>query len=771
MAFSGDLESFSLADVFQKVQSNRDTGRLLVDDGKGPFHVFFQEGRVRGVSPAAGPDAFLTGVLSRRGGLDETALRKAEKRAKDGGVVSGAVRAGLLTEDGAKDLLAFYCSERLFDLLALDKGKFAFEEGAEPLERLDADQKAFGVDLDPGKILFEGARRADEWKRIKKRIISAGEIFVPNEKKKDAASPEDQDEAAVLALLDGRRAVSDVTAVYPGSRFAVCRAMAALLDRSLVRPLTSVDATSATRRLLAEGQVEEALRVGRKGLETERNNPELRKLIADVLVKKGEKEKAAGELKLLAYSFAEDGNFSAAEKIYREAVDLDPRDFDARERLFNLVAERRSLPEVFREGQDFASAAKKFGALDKARDILGRLTSLSPGSPAVLEALADIHERVGNRDEAVRILRQVSQIHFEAELYPQAQAVLERVLFLRPGDVEAEKRLQEIKTGRAMRRRRLRKILVRLAIAASVFAVGLAWVVYDWISHMELARLSAELVCLSAEAKHLEGAEACRRFEEGHPLTAAAWRARTLRLEFETMHLLRNAAGAEAKGELAEALKLAKDALALASEKLPEGSSTLRIARETVTRLEEKLGKTPGKSAEETPKGASEAPAKKVEDARVFTRASHLGAALMIPAEFKQVSAGADSVVYQSPAGEAMIFLERIALPEASGIEEYYTREFERRREETCKRRKDVNAYRILQKSAITVGGKSALQIEQEFCAGAGTQRAHNLVVLVEIGDSRMLAVNWEVPDIDGMAWLKAYDRFFKGSRESLTIP
>ncbi|MCU0722603.1 MAG: DUF4388 domain-containing protein, partial [Planctomycetes bacterium] len=230
MAFSGDLESFSLPDVFQKAQSARDTGRLLVDDGKGPFHVFFREGRVRGVAPASGPDAFLAGVLSRRGGLDEASLKKAEKRAKDGGVVGGAVKAGLLTEDAAKELLAFYASERLFDLIAADKGKFTFEDGEGVLDGLDADQKAFGIDLDPGKILFEGARRADEWKRIKKKIISAGEIFVPNEKKRDAKPPGDEDEAAVLALLDGRRCVADVCGVYPGSRFAVYRAMAALLE-------------------------------------------------------------------------------------------------------------------------------------------------------------------------------------------------------------------------------------------------------------------------------------------------------------------------------------------------------------------------------------------------------------------------------------------------------------------------------------------------------------------------------------------------------------
>ncbi|MHC4780117.1 MAG: DUF4388 domain-containing protein [Planctomycetota bacterium] len=528
MAFSGDLESFSLTDVFQKVQQNADTGKLLIDDGKRPFDIFFEDGKVRGVTPSSGDDVFLLGILEKRSEIPEEKLKKLLKRKTKDGPIMAAHRAGALTDSGVKELLTFYCSERIYDLFSIDHGEFTFEEGREALELLDMVQKKFEILLEPGKLLFEAARRADEWKRIKNRILSSKEVFTANEKKREAVEKCEKEEKAVFALLDGQRTVGDIVDLSPESRFTVFKSLAALVGKNIVRPLSAGDATTTARRLLKEGRFEDAIRVGRKGLETERSNKELRRTVAEALAKKGEKAKAAGELKLLAFSFVDGGNASAAEKIYRDVLNLDPRDFDARERLFDIVAEGGNISRALKEGQDYASAAKKYGALDRAQDVLGRLTNLAPSNPDILASLADIQERSGNRDEATQLLKRAARLVYEEGDFTKAKEFYSRIVFLDPDDSVSKQRLEEIKTGQAAKKAKFRKTLVRIIIVGTVFAAVLAWIVYDWVSHMQYTALAEEVVGLSVESELGAAEKKCIEFSEKHPFTLAAWRASQL---------------------------------------------------------------------------------------------------------------------------------------------------------------------------------------------------------------------------------------------------
>jgi tetratricopeptide (TPR) repeat protein len=535
MAFSGDLESFSLTDVFQKVQQNSDTGMLLVDDGKQPFNIFFKDGKVRGVSAVSGDDAFLLGILEKRSQIPEEKLKKILRRKSKDGHIAAAHRAGALTDSGVKELLTFYSGERIYDLFSIDQGEFTFEEGEGPLESIDPLQKKFEVLLEPGKLLFEAARRSDEWKRIKNKILSSKEVFTVNERKQDAIEDGDKEEKGVFKLLDGQRTVADVVALSPESRFTVFKALASLIGKNIVRPLSAGDATTVAMKLLREGRYTEAIRVGRKGLETERSNKDLRRTVAEALAKKGEKAKAAGELKLLAFSFVDGGNASAAEKIYREVLDLDPRDFDARERLFEIVADEGSLTKALKEGHEYASAAKKYGALDRAQDVLGRLTILAPSNPDILASLADIQERSGNRDEATQLLKRAARILYEDGQFTKAKEFYSRIVFLDPDDADSKRRLDEIKTGQAAKKIRFRKVLIRIIVIGTFFSLILAWIVYDWVSHMGYTSLTGDVVTLASEAKFLEAEQRCREFQEGHPLTLAGWRAGQLAGKFKAL--------------------------------------------------------------------------------------------------------------------------------------------------------------------------------------------------------------------------------------------
>lgn len=155
-----------------------------------------------------------------------------------------------------------------------------------------------------------------------------------------------------------------------------------------------------------------------------------------------------------------------------------------------------------------------------------------------------------------------------------------------------------------------------------------------------------------------------------------------------------------------------------------------------------------------------------------FKTIEPLGVKLKIPETFKKNPAGgSDAVQYLYKGGQAIIAVEKTKLDEG-GLEALYKKEYEKRQRDTRKARKSQDAYEIIKKEDTTFGGKKAFVIEQEFLAGDGTMRAHNIVINIDLGDNNLLTVKWEVADVKekGMSWDKFFPRYFKESRSSFSM-
>jgi hypothetical protein len=124
-------------------------------------------------------------------------------------------------------------------------------------------------------ILMEGARMLDEWPIIEKRIPHRGIIFTPTQgaKKVEVAPEEDlldeieldvdvieaapltgsgrlrisPLEADILALADGVNTVDDIVRRSPHGEFETCKALYALLTRSLLRQATRDEISRAAQ--------------------------------------------------------------------------------------------------------------------------------------------------------------------------------------------------------------------------------------------------------------------------------------------------------------------------------------------------------------------------------------------------------------------------------------------------------------------------------------------------------------------------------------------
>lgn len=237
MKLEGTLDAFSLPDMFQLLSFTKKTGGLhLAHDGADGV-VFFAGGQVTGAS-ADGSRQPLARRLVGSGTVDDDALSAAVEAASAGDG-RGVVRALMDHEAVDAELLQQAATEQavdaVFDLLRWGAGDFAFV-----VDETNPDD--VGVALSVEAVLADTQARQATWETVSQVVPSpvavlAMPVVLPAEPKVS------REEWSLLALVDGRRSVSDLVDLTGSGQYAVVSTLAALVQRGLleVRPAEGSD--------------------------------------------------------------------------------------------------------------------------------------------------------------------------------------------------------------------------------------------------------------------------------------------------------------------------------------------------------------------------------------------------------------------------------------------------------------------------------------------------------------------------------------------------
>jgi DNA-binding NarL/FixJ family response regulator len=119
----------------------------------------------------------------------------------------------------------------VFDLFSWNEGTFSFADGTDDDVKMDA---AVRVSIE--SLLMEGARRIDEWSRMKDRIPSADVIPMLAEPRDESESYIDLRPAEweVLALIDGDHSLRDIASELAVSEFEVAKTVYGMLSTELI---------------------------------------------------------------------------------------------------------------------------------------------------------------------------------------------------------------------------------------------------------------------------------------------------------------------------------------------------------------------------------------------------------------------------------------------------------------------------------------------------------------------------------------------------------
>ena len=169
-----------LPEILQWIQYGRKTGTVVFERPNVVKKVFIEQGLIVSAS-SNDPREYLGQILVCFGSLTEDQLTQAFQKQK----ISKKLLGKILSEDfgvSEKQILEslrIKIEETIYDIFLWEGGKFIYSEGLTGLSDNDRLETAIPIE----QVIFEGARRVDEWREFRKIFPSDDVVFRKKSKK------------------------------------------------------------------------------------------------------------------------------------------------------------------------------------------------------------------------------------------------------------------------------------------------------------------------------------------------------------------------------------------------------------------------------------------------------------------------------------------------------------------------------------------------------------------------------------------------------------
>ncbi len=243
MALEGSLKDFGLADILQLIYFQRKTGVLALDGKADKVKLLFVDGNIVGAeSKKRNEDNRLGKILVKRGLIKDEDLKSVLEEQRRSGIKLGTalIQRELVDKEKIQDILNTQITETVVQLFGWQQGTYEFTAQGVPQD------KDLPFSLDTQHLLMEGLRIVDELSIIKDRI-TLDTLFM---RKGDDISGLTEEEAEVLACVDGENDVSTIIDLTGMDSYLVSKTFLSLMEKGLV------DARSAAPVMPAGGLAE-----------------------------------------------------------------------------------------------------------------------------------------------------------------------------------------------------------------------------------------------------------------------------------------------------------------------------------------------------------------------------------------------------------------------------------------------------------------------------------------------------------------------------------
>ncbi len=259
VGLSGNLSDFGIADVFQLIGQQRKTGVLELKNANARMHLLFDTGAIATaahVGGRLGDSDPLGQMMLRCGRLTRDRVSKAEaaSRADARTFAHTVVEFGWVDAEEVREIEDLLTKDTIFEVLRWESGSFDFRPGDVHHDR--AQESLLGAE----QILMDGLRMLDEWQSFAHLIPAEDAVFERlgrfesyREQKKSASPVQLERAQRLFSLVDGRLTMRRVIDLSRLGTFDATRALAELVEVSLIKPLPAEGAKLLRKQDRAQG--------------------------------------------------------------------------------------------------------------------------------------------------------------------------------------------------------------------------------------------------------------------------------------------------------------------------------------------------------------------------------------------------------------------------------------------------------------------------------------------------------------------------------------
>ncbi len=225
--FKGDVATVGISDILMFLNAAKKTGVLFLELEKCKKVFFMVNGEIY-IALSTKPEEHLLEMFKKRKKISkmlvDKILKHAEEENKDINTI--ILESREISTDILMQVIRYQLEESIYDLFMEKKGSFSFIDEEPP-----ANTDIF-IPISLTNLVMEGARRIDEWSRIRQEIDSMDIVFEKSGNKDINLEP---DELVVLDIIDGEKTIENIVEESGIDKFEVVHILYGLLSTNSIR--------------------------------------------------------------------------------------------------------------------------------------------------------------------------------------------------------------------------------------------------------------------------------------------------------------------------------------------------------------------------------------------------------------------------------------------------------------------------------------------------------------------------------------------------------
>src|SRR5439155_335625 len=177
-------------------------------------------------------------------------------------------------------------------------------------------------------------------------------------------------------------------------------------------------------KLISYGKVNEAINLYQDILSEDFHNTAVHNLIADLYISKQDIQRASRHLFKIAADYTAQGDQTAAVTVYRQILQLLPRNILAREKLLEIFSKNGAKNEIFNLISELCTIYE--GKVQKAIEVIQSVLAEDPTQTELLAYLAKLYVKARRIDEAEALYEKLASANknFLPEILPFVETLI-----------------------------------------------------------------------------------------------------------------------------------------------------------------------------------------------------------------------------------------------------------------------------------------------------------------------------------------------------------